>query len=1471
LIPATPARQSNAPAQLACRQFQEIECRLCGKGAVTSFLLDFGPSFADLPADGFVAAPPFLFSFDDDVTDDNRVLYLPLSAITTGLDDLTLGTLTLTAPLTAGDYDLRFGPGTALNPFPGPSVVPTSLNHLTLHVTEPEFSFDFVLPGTTDAITSLTAGAGQVIELEIRARDAGVAGPVSSYTIDLTASDPILLPPTGFVSGAPPFDVAVDADVSDGDVTYSATSAITTGLDDLLLGAVTITAPMDDGTFDLTFGPGSVLNGADQPDALRNLTITVPGTASIGDFVWFDTDGDTVQDAGEPGIDGATVNLYEAGSVTPLATTTTAGGGAYSFDGLFSGDYSIEVVPPAGYQVTSLNTGAFALAKGQVDNTHDAGLQSLDFTVIVEDVVIEGDPAHPVNGYIDIYVDVPAGLNELMAGYEVLFSLSAAGGDVTLSDAVEAPDAIFPGQTPQSTAGPGGSLLVTDAALPPLSPEQSIDDGDGLVRLQFTVAGGVTGTIDLEIDALNIFDAMVKPLTNFVVQHGSITVSGDHNATVVDAHVFYNNSAFDGNNPAASEADDNAVATDKRPLLPGDVASLVNYTSYSLGLNGLMIDIANLPDGFFPDINDFAFRVGNNSAPATWAAGPVPISVDVRHGAGVNGSDRVTIIFADRAMQKQWLQVTVLGANLGMPSNCVLYYGSAVAEAGNAELDTHVTTTDLLLARNNPRSFLNPAEIGFSYDYNRDRRVNVTDVLLARNNQTNFLTALKLLDLSASDGSMADSPVSASDPDDAPVSASAEDAVAVEDEPEGIVIDVGEHVLLPNRPGQVIEVLVSGGDAVQAVHFYAQIGGGGPELGGVPAPAIESVDILTGTIFEGNNIGQTDLDAEFGDPDVLPQWEGIWNRGSLTLLDSTLARNAVSAGHSGRVLDMGDGGVGASGGGVCNSGDAVVAGCLFLQNKAGDGGDAEYPGWECWSLDGGGGGNGGGIAGLAGSLVVANTTFSENLPGKGGTGIPQMPQNGEDGADGSGGGLHGTGLITNCTFVGNDLRVGSGGIVQNTIVAEASLPAGSSHNLTVSDAMLGPLTDNGGPTMTCVPQPGSPAINAGSNRLAVEAGLTHDQRGFDRFVNGVDIGAVELAAPSDTPRIHGAIWNDLDADGEWDVDEPALEAWDVFVDLDLDGRWSPGEPSDVTDALGKWEFLGLPDGSYRVREVPQEDWQQTHGGSGHFVNLGPGQAVGDVNFGNHDQHTSVSGFVWEDLDGDGQWDNGESELQGWRVFVDFNLDGELTSDERWTVTNASGEWRIDELSDGSYSIREVPQSNWRRTYPGGEAGHPVGLVPGQEIGDLNFGNQHLLPSIFGVVWEDLDGDGKQDPGEPGLDDILVSVYIDDGDGVFEPDGDDAVGASQLSVDGGTYNLPKLGAGKYWLYVDDLSPGIGEMIRTYGVALRLVELFIEDFTADFGYRPQSENIIVSTAVDEDDGDYSHGDLSCFVSTGLAQNR
>jgi protocatechuate 3,4-dioxygenase beta subunit/photosystem II stability/assembly factor-like uncharacterized protein len=75
--------------------------------------------------------------------------------------------------------------------------------------------------------------------------------------------------------------------------------------------------------------------------------------------------------------------------------------------------------------------------------------------------------------------------------------------------------------------------------------------------------------------------------------------------------------------------------------------------------------------------------------------------------------------------------------------------------------------------------------------------------------------------------------------------------------------------------------------------------------------------------------------------------------------------------------------------------------------------------------------------------------------------------------------------------------------------------------------------------------------------------------------------------------ISGVKFHDLDGDGAFDPGEPGLAGWTIFLDLNFNGTLDMGEPSQVTNANGFFEFIGLANGTYRVREVQQPGWTQT--------------------------------------------------------------------------------------------------------------------------------------------------------------------------------------------------------------------------------------------------------------------------------------
>ena len=94
---------------------------------------------------------------------------------------------------------------------------------------------------------------------------------------------------------------------------------------------------------------------------------------TIGDFVWVDLDSNGIQNVGEPGWNGLTVNLLDdtGAPLVPPRTTVTAGGGFYSFS-VPVDDYIVEFVLPGNFIFTTQDAGNDALDSDADETTGQA-------------------------------------------------------------------------------------------------------------------------------------------------------------------------------------------------------------------------------------------------------------------------------------------------------------------------------------------------------------------------------------------------------------------------------------------------------------------------------------------------------------------------------------------------------------------------------------------------------------------------------------------------------------------------------------------------------------------------------------------------------------------------------------------------------------------------------------------------------------------------------------------------------------------------------------------------------------------------------------------------------------------------------------------------------------------------------------------------------------------------------------------
>ena len=278
-------------------------------------------------------------------------------------------------------------------------------------------------------------------------------------------------------------------------------------------------------------------------------------------------------------------------------------------------------------------TGDIVLKKLN-DNSVVETIAVSDAKVTVSGATATIDPATTLQEHTGYYVEVASGAFEDLSGNDFAGISGLTVWNFTTGD-FTAPTADIVNVTPDPRTSAVSSITIVFSEavvgfdLADLTLTRSSDSNLLTDAQTLSTSDNVTwvlGDLSSLTSAAGIYQLQLTATSAGIQDLAGNALTADAseswmgNATVSGRHIFYNRSYFD--DPSRGKSDDDAIAPDKRALLPGQTAQFVNYTSYSRGINGILVDVAHLPAAAALTAADFTFKVGNSNSLDTWTTAP---------------------------------------------------------------------------------------------------------------------------------------------------------------------------------------------------------------------------------------------------------------------------------------------------------------------------------------------------------------------------------------------------------------------------------------------------------------------------------------------------------------------------------------------------------------------------------------------------------------------------------------------------------------------------------------------------------------------------------------------------------------------------------------------------------------------------------------------------------------------------------
>ena len=239
-------------------------------------------------------------------------------------------------------------------------------------------------------------------------------------------------------------------------------------------------------------------------------------------------------------------------------------------------------------------------------------------------------------------------------------------------------------------------------------------------------------------------------------------------------------------------------------------------------------------------------------------------------------------------------------------------------------------------------------------------------------------------------------------------------------------------------------------------------------------------------------------------------------------------------------------------------------------------------------------------------------------------------------------------------------------------------------------------------------------------------------------------GSAATASFGDQPAgtLSGTVYNDLNGNGIQDAQERGIGGVDIRLFEPLTSQLVTA----TTSANGAYLCTQVSPGAYQVREIDPTGFVSTTPDEV-AVTLARGGAA-TANFGDQ-QRGTLSGGVFDDLDGSGSQDAGEVGIGG--VLVQLRVAGSgavITT----AMTAGDGSYLFAAVPAGSYQVQEEDPAGFCSTTSNSVS---VMVLAGGS-GCASFGDQQT-GTVSGILFNDFDGDGVRQRGEPGIGGVRVQL------------------------------------------------------------------------------------------------------------------